>query len=243
MLGHVLSPEALLILPAYDPFTPSLVAQSKARLVLAGSPEAVRAEKVQPSLHGLDFQLVERETRAYVHLPVAGEHMVRNALLAVEVGRALGLSLDECASGLAATKLSGQRLASSEVRGVTMIDDTYNANPDSMEAALHALHELPGVQRRLAVLGHMGELGSYADEGYRRVGRAAGATMDILIAVGPEAGLMVEEASGCSACDVRPVADAAEAVRLLLQLARPGDAVVVKGSRAARMERVVEGFA
>ena len=144
---------------------------------------------------------------------------------------------------MAATKLSARRLACLDVRGVTVLDDSYNANPDSMEAALHALRGLPGGGRRLAVLGRMGELGAYAEEGYRRVGRTAASTMDVLIAVGPEAVAMADEAEKAGAHDVRRAADTSDAAKLLRDLARPGDAVVIKGSRAARMERVLEEFA
>lgn len=243
MLGEVLPADAVLVLPESDPFTPSLAARTKARVVLAGAPGGTRAENLRPSPHGLDFDLVRGKERVAAHLPVTGEHMVRNALLAVSAGQELGLSLRECASGLAATKLSARRLACLDVRGVTVLDDSYNANPDSMEAALHALRGLPGGGRRFAVLGRMGELGAYAEEGYRRVGRTAAATMDVLIAVGPETSPLAEEAEKAGLSKVRRAADTTDAAKILRDLARPGDAVVVKGSRAARMERVLEDFA
>lgn len=242
MLGEVLPSDALLVLPEWDEFTPSLAARTNARVVLAGAPSGVHAENLRPSVHGLDFELVLGKERVAAHLPVTGEHMVRNALLAVSAGLELGLSLRECASGLASTKLSARRLACLDVRGVTVLDDSYNANPDSMEAALHALRGLPGGGRRFAVLGRMGELGSYADEGYRRVGRAAGSTMDVLIAVGPETSALADEAEKSGVPEVRRAADTGDAAKLLRDLARPGDAVVIKGSRAARMERVLEEF-
>jgi UDP-N-acetylmuramoyl-tripeptide--D-alanyl-D-alanine ligase len=243
MLGEVLSGGDVLVLPVADEFTPALAARTRARVVLTGAPQGLHAENLRPSTHGLEFDLVLGRERVAAHLPVTGEHMVRNALLAVSAGLELGLSLRECASGLAATKLSARRLACLDVRGVTVLDDSYNANPDSMEAALHALRGLPGGGRRFAVLGRMGELGDYAGEGYRRVGRTAASTMDVLIAVGPETTPLVEEASAAGLAGVHHAADAAEAARLLRELARPGDAVVVKGSRAARMERVLEEFA
>ena len=243
MLAESLGPEGVLILPHDDEFTPSLAARTRARVVLVGGPEGVHAERLRPSLHGLDFELIFGSERVAAHLPVTGEHMVRNALLAVAAGLELGLSLRECASGLATTKLSKGRLACADVRGVTVLDDSYNANPDSMEAALHALRGLPGGGRRLAVLGMMGELGSYAEEGYRRVGRVAASTMDVLIAVGPETAPMAEEAESTGGVEVKRADDVSEASRLLRELARPGDAVVIKGSRSARMERVLEGFA
>ena len=243
MLGEVLSADAVLVLPSTDEFTPALAARTKARVVPAGTADGLHAENLRPSSHGLDFDLVRGQERVATHLPVTGEHMMRNALLAVSAGLELGLSLRECASGLAATKLSARRLACLDVRGVTVLDDSYNANPDSMEAALHALRGLPGGGRRFAVLGRMGELGDYANEGYRRVGRTAASTMDVLIAVGPETAPLVDEASASGLADVRHAADTAEAARLLRELSRPGDAVVIKGSRAARMERVLEDFA
>ncbi len=242
MLGEVLPADAVLVLPAWDEFTPSLAARTKARVVLAGADGSLHAENLRPSAHGLDFDLVRGKEKAAAHLPVTGEHMVRNALLAVSAGLELGLSLRECASGLASTKLSARRLACVDVRGVTVLDDSYNANPDSMEAALHALRGLPGGGRRFAVLGRMGELGSYADEGYRRVGRAAGSTTDVLIAVGPETFPLAEEAEKAGVPEVRRAEDTGHAAKLLRDLARPGDAVVIKGSRAARMERVLEDF-
>ena len=243
MLGELLTEGAVMVLPEWDEFTPSLAARTKARVVMAGETAGLHAENLRPSTHGLDFDLVRGKERVAAHLPVTGEHMVRNALLAVSAGLELGLSLRECASGLASTKLSARRLACLDVRGITVLDDSYNANPDSMEAALHALRSLPGGGRRFAVLGRMGELGAYADEGYRRVGRAAAASMDVLIAVGPETDSMAEEAERSGAREVRRADDTSSAARLLRELARPGDAVVIKGSRAARMERVLEDFA
>ena len=115
-----------------------------------------------------------------------GEHMVRNALLAVAAGLELGLRLEECAEGLAAARLTGGRLTRRVLRGVTVLDDTYNANPDSMDAALDTLGALPVAGRRIAVLGRMGELGEHAAAGYQRVGRNAARILDALIAVGPE---------------------------------------------------------
>ena len=242
-LGEALEAGAALVLPAWDEFAPALAARTKARVVLAGKPDGLHAENVRPSAGGLDFDLVLGRERVAAHLPVPGEHMVRNALLAVAAGLEIGLSLRECASGLAAARLSARRLACLDVRGITVLDDSYNANPDSMEAALQALRSLPGGGRRFAVLGRMGELGFYASEGYRRVGRAAASTMDVVIAVGPETEELAREAEASGPVEVRRAADTTEAARLLRELARPGDAVVVKGSRAARMELVLEEFA
>jgi len=243
MLGEVLEAGQVLVLPASDDFAGSLAARTKARVAFVGASDGLHAENLRSSSHGQDFDLVLGKERTAAHLPVPGEHMVRNALLAVAAGLELGLSLRECASGLSSTKLSARRLACLDVRGVTVLDDSYNANPDSMEAALHALRGLPGGGRRFAVLGPMGELGTYADEGYRRVGRTAASTMDVLIAVGEATSSLAEEAAQAGCREVHRVADTSAAAKLLRELSRAGDAVVIKGSRSARMERVLEEFA
>jgi len=243
MLGEALKEGDLLVLPARDEFTPALAARTRARVVLAGEGALLHAEDVRPACDGLDFELVSGDEKVATHLPVTGEHMVRNALLAVAAGVEIGLSLRECASGLATTQLSKGRLACLNVRGVTVLDDSYNANPDSMDAALHALRGLPGGGRRIAVLGRMGELGSYAEEGYRRVGRTAAESADFLIVVGEETEALADAAEAAGAREVRRTADTREAADALRKMAVPGDAVLIKGSRSARMERVLEDFA
>lgn len=242
MLGEALTEGGTLVLPAWDEFAPSLAERTKARVIEAGSPEGVRAENIRSVPGGFDFDLVCGRERVAAHLPTPGEHMIRNALVAATAAMELGVSLRECASGLAATRLSARRLACLDVRGVTVLDDSYNANPDSMEAALHALRGLPGGGRRFAVLGRMGELGVHAAEGYRRVGRVAAATMNVLITVGSETADMAAAAEAEGGVEVKCADDTNAAGRLLREMTRPGDAVVIKGSRSARMERVLEVF-
>ena len=114
--------------------------------------------------------------------------MVDNALLAAAVGRECGLTLDEIARGLEAVRLPGARMQVVKAHGAWIINDAYNANPDSMKAALMALKEFPGASRRLAVLGSMGELGQHATELHREIGEfAAQQDLAFLIAVGPHA--------------------------------------------------------
>jgi len=168
--------------------------------------------------------------------------MVNNALLAVAAGLEFGLSLEECAEGLAEARLTGGRLLRRIVHGVTVLDDTYNANPDSMEAALLTLGALPSPGRRFAVLGRMGELGSHAEAGYRRVGLAAARTVNTLIAVGSETAVLTAAAREAGLGEVHETPDTEAAASLLRQLTREGDLVLVKGSRGARMERVIQTF-
>jgi UDP-N-acetylmuramoyl-tripeptide--D-alanyl-D-alanine ligase len=168
--------------------------------------------------------------------------MVRNAMLAVASGLESGLSIEECAEGLAAACLTGGRLQQQIVRGVRVIDDTYNANPESMEAALATLKSSAVGGRAIAVLGKMGELGSYAETGYLRVASAAAKNAKILITVGEETAFLARAARDAGCRDVSETRDALEAARLLRTIAKQGDVVLVKGSRAARMEQVIGGF-
>jgi UDP-N-acetylmuramyl pentapeptide synthase len=123
-----------------------------------------------------------------------------------------------------------------------VLDDTYNANPDSMDAALNTLAALPVAGRRIAVLGRMGELGDHAAAGYQRIGRNAARVADALIAVGIETTPLSDTARAAGLKEVHTTLDPAEAAGVLRKLAREGDLVLVKGSRAARMERVIEDF-
>jgi UDP-N-acetylmuramyl pentapeptide synthase len=176
-------------------------------------------------------------------LPVPGEHMVRNALLACAAGLSAGLTLAECAAGLRSIELTKGRLTQIQIRGIQLIDDTYNANPDSMSAALNTLGRMPVAGRRIAVLGRMGELGHEAERGHRSVGEAAGREhIGTLIAVGEEARWIAEAAETAGVSQVLRVADSEEATAALRTIARAGDAVLVKGSRSARMERIVQNF-
>ena len=124
------------------------------------------------------------------------------------------------------------------------IDDSYNANPDSMKAALLTLAQMSTNGRRIAVLGRMGELGNEAERGHRSVGEAAAKLgIDCIISVGDEAKRIAEEAWRGGVAKVLKTADSDEAVKALKGIVHSGDLVLVKGSRSARMERIVEGFA
>jgi UDP-N-acetylmuramyl pentapeptide synthase len=169
--------------------------------------------------------------------------MVQNALLAIAAGRVFGLSLEECAVGLVAAPLTKARLQVKEVRGVQFLDDSYNANPESMKAALRTLVELDAEGQRIAVLGEMRELGEESDRGHREVGEtAATLKVDHLIAIGNVAASIAKAAKRAGLENSSTVASTAEAAELLAELATPGDLVLIKGSRLARTEQVIEAF-
>lgn len=126
----------------------------------------VRAENPVSTENGTRFILsIPDFCREEVELPVHGRHMVTNALLAAAAGWVAGLAKEQIASGLTQARLTGGRLHCSRINGILVVDDTYNANPDSMQAALRTLAELSCAGRRFAVLGRMGELGVFPRKG------------------------------------------------------------------------------
>src|SRR6266508_583895 len=195
-LAEVIEPQGTVILNADDPFTEGIVARTRAKVVLAGTTGgAVRAIEIRQSPEGSEFTIVEGAHRCRAQLPVAGSHMVQNALLAVAAGRAFGLSIEECAAGLAAAPLTKARVQIKEIGGVRFLEDSYNANPDSMKAALRTLVELDAEGKRIAVLGEMRELGAESERGHREVGETAATLgVDQLITIGDAAELIAEGA-------------------------------------------------
>lgn len=244
-LASAIAPDGWVVLNADDPFSAAIASETRARVILAGtSSGAVQATEVRQSASGSEFTILEGAHRCRGQLPVPGLHMVQNALLAVAAGRAFGLSLEECAEGLAAASLTKARLQIKEIHGVHFLDDSYNANPDSMKAALRTLVELDAEGQRIAVLGEMGELGSESDRGHREVGvEAATLGIDHLIAIGQGGALIAAAARKSGLEKSTAVESTTQAADLLGEIAAAGDLVLVKGSRAARTERVLEEFA
>jgi len=243
-LAEAVGAQGTVILNANDPLTKRIAAGGRGKVVLAGTTAGtIRASEVNQSGSGTDFTILEGAHRCRAQLPVPGLHMVQNALLAVAVGRVFGLSLEECAAGLVAAPLTKARLQVKEIRGVQFLDDSYNANPDSMKAALRTLVELDAEGQRIAVLGEMRELGDESERGHREVGETAAALkVDHLIAIGNVAATIAEAAKHAGLDNSSTVASTAEAAELLAELVRPGDLVLIKGSRLARTEEVIEAF-
>jgi UDP-N-acetylmuramyl pentapeptide synthase len=172
---------------------------------------------------------------------VLGEHMVGNAALAAALGWSLGISPAEIAGALGSVRLSGGRMQVFQSGGVRFINDSYNANPDSVIAALRTL-AAGSARARYAVLGRMGELGNLAEAEHRRVGAAAAELgLDGVLVVGTtEAAWIAEGAAACPM--VRRFADHAACAEVLRELLRESDVVLVKGSRSSAMENVLTPF-
>jgi UDP-N-acetylmuramoyl-tripeptide--D-alanyl-D-alanine ligase len=243
-LAEAVGSEGTVILNADDPFSEGIAKRSRARVVFAGINSGVlRATDVEQTADGSAFTILEGAHRCRAQLSVPGLHMVQNALLAVAAGRAFGIPLEECAIGLATAPLTKARLQIKEVNGVQFLDDSYNANPDSMKAALQTLIELPVDGKRIAVLGEMRELGAESQRGHEEVGQEAAALgVDQLIGIGPMGEVIAKAAERAGLEKSAAVGSTSEAAELLAEIAAPGDLVLIKGSRVARTEEVIEQF-
>lgn len=243
MLAEALPASGFLVLNAADEYSESIARRSPATTLTTGFGRGdVSATLLEARFDANRFRVQAGEDAAEVLLPVPGLHMIENALLAIAVGRVFDVSLSEAAEGLAKSQLTKGRLEQKTLGGIHFLDDTYNANPESMRAALRTLAVLPVSGARIAVLGRMGELGAESGGGHRRVGQdAAQAGIDVLVAVGAEeAGYIAEAARQAGLKEVHHLADTAAAAAFLAERARPGDLVLIKGSRSARMERVFD---
>ncbi len=245
-LIEALPPSGVAILNADDPRVLAMSTRTRARTVTFGitrSTADIRADDVRLDEMGrARFTLVTPEGAAPVTLRLHGAHHVPNSLAAAALARELGLGLDGIADGLSnAVARSRWRMeVSTRKDGVVIINDAYNANPESVRAALDALQHiaLKNGGRSFAVLGHMAELGATSRAAHEQIGEYAAASgVTCLIAVGEEAELVVAGArrSGMTAA---AVPDGASALARLRDELKPGDVVLVKASRAASLEAV-----
>ena len=234
------------ILNADDPRVARMASRTAARVVTYGfTPGAdVTADAVASGgFEGMRFRLRTPAGERDVAIPALGRMAVHNALAATAAGLAAGLALDELLPGLAAASTAPHRSAVLRAGGVTIVDDTYNASPGSMRAALELLAGLPG--RRVALLGHMMELGEASAAGHEAVGAAAAAAADLLIvAAGHEGGEAAGIAHGAIAAGmpagrvVRATGRATAGAEALQRL-RDGDVVLVKASRGLGLDEAV----
>ena len=230
-LARMLDEKGTLLVPSDCDFLDDFRASTPAKVIVTGE-GSVRAENIVPGESGSTFDLVIDDLgRIPTSISVAGKHMVSNALLAAGAGSVLGLTLAEISEGLKKAELTSGRLRLFQSGGVTVIDDTYNANPESVIAALETLANLPGGGQRNAALGIMAEQGEHATEAYQRIGGIARELNLELVTVGPEAA-----AYGADHHFETPE----EAALWLSKNTTAGDAVLFKGSRMAAMERVMK---
>ena len=241
-LVEALPADGVAVLNADDPRVVRMRDRTAARAITYGfAPDAdVRAEDVVAAgLDGMGFTLVAPQGRVRTAIPALGRHGVHNGLAAAAVGIAAGLDLDLIAAGLRSGWHAPHRDEIVRAGSLTILDDSYNASPASMLAALELLATLPG--RHVAVLGEMRELGEANDRGHREVGAAAAGLAEVIVVVGEGAAAIAAGAASLGGTVVT-VADRDAAVAALREILRPGDAVLVKASRGAELDRIVESL-
>jgi UDP-N-acetylmuramoyl-tripeptide--D-alanyl-D-alanine ligase len=235
------------VLNADDRRVYKLATQTKKEVLLFGQSRnaRIRATAVKEKTAGISFSLDLPEESLRVDLKVAGQFMVINALAAAAVGHLLGLSAEDIKAGLEKFEPAWGRMNIFQTaNGIHIIDDTYNANPDSMRAAITTLKSLRTNNRSILVAGDMLELGEQSEPLHRQVGAwAAAAGINQLWVTGDFAGAVIAGAKDAGMKDEHIFSGSQERVLVELQKSlKPGDWVLVKGSRGARMEDVVKGI-
>ncbi len=231
--------DGLAIYPADDPHADILAAavpHKYATFSTSDTPADLVADDIEVREDGCHFII----NKIPVHLPLLGRHNVSNCLAAMLAARHLGIDLQTCAKAVARAKpVAGRLQATTTPAKLTVINDSYNANPDSVMAALEVLVELPE-GRKVAVFGDMMELGPDSRRLHREIGLAAGMTdLDGLFVTGPESAAMAEAAQVNARIVVRHFPSVEALWMTLKDFLRPGDQILVKGSRGMLMERVV----
>ena len=236
---------APLVLNGDDPFLRKAKLPGHVRPIwfsLGDEDADVCALNIRQEGDGMTFTLEDgEEDTTEVHIPAMGRHNVANALAAYAAATRLGLSAKKVIAGLEQFQQTGMRQKVVHSKGVDVIEDCYNANPDSMKAALAMFRDYP-CKRRFALLGDMLELGEMSGPAHAEAGRqAAECGVDVLLCYGPESARMAEAASaaGVKAAHVASYREAADA---LLSQMQPGDALLVKASRGMALEKALEIF-
>lgn len=181
----------------------------------------------------------EKEFAGEYRMQLLGSQQVANAVLAIRVGKELGLDRAQVARGLAECRPAKMRMELKQLKDILILNDAYNANPDSMAAGLRTLADFPCAGRRVAVLGDMAELGEGTAAAHAEIGRLTAALrLDLLVAVGSRCAVLAEAARSAGIKAVNVFAGTEEAVSQVPEMIRAGDVVLVKASRSARLERL-----
>jgi UDP-N-acetylmuramoyl-tripeptide--D-alanyl-D-alanine ligase len=244
-LAELLPADGVLFLDGDSEWAGTIAARTKAKVVRAGfgAQNDWRAGKVRLDKNGVTFQVTapKAEFGGEYRINLLGRHQVVNALFAIGSGEEHGLGRAEIQRGLAECQPPKMRLQFWEAGGVRVLDDCYNANADSMRAALETLCDLPLQGRRVAVLGDMAELGAQSEPAHREIGRrAADLKIGQLFTVGKNSAVMARAARDAGLTRVIEFADVEAAVRAVKNFLKPGDVVLLKASRSSRLERIAE---
>ena len=244
-LAELLPPGGTLFANGDNEWTDEIACRTQARVVRIGFADKNdwRADKVRVEKSGVTFQVItaKKDFCGEYRIHLLGRHQVLNALFAMAVSEELGLSRAEIQRGLAECKPAKMRMQFWEAGGIRVLDDAYNANTDSMVAALETLRDLPLQGRRVAVLGDMGELGPHTEAAHAEVGRcAAKLGVGQLFAVGNMAPVLAKAARDAGLSRVIEFENVETAVKAIKNFLKSGDVVLLKASRSARLERIAE---
>lgn len=236
------TPHGTAILNFDDPWVRKMEEKTRARVFFYGlSPEAdLWADDIQGlGLEGIRFRLHYQSETLHAHVPLIGRHSVHTVLRAAAAGLVEGLTWQEIFEGLHQGHTQLRLVAVRSSTGALLLDDTYNASPESMLAALNLLDELDG--RKIAVLGDMLELGPYEKQGHEMVGLRAARVADVLLTLGTRARIIAESArrSGMERANIHEFNEAEPIVAWLEKNINSDDAVLIKGSHGLRMDRIV----
>jgi len=246
-LAELLPANGKLFLNGDSEWSGRIAGRTRATVVRAGLGEGNdwRATGLRLDEQGVRFR-VEAPRAEYsgeYRINLAGRHQVVNALFALAVGAELNLPAIDLQNGLAECQPAKMRMQIWNWNGVCVLDDAYNANADSMLAALETLKEMPCAGRRVAVLGDMAELGAHARAGHEEAGRrAAELGVDELFVVGAMAGITANAARAAGAKAVGEFTDIEAAAGAVKRFLKAGDVMLLKASRAARLERLAEAL-
>jgi UDP-N-acetylmuramoyl-tripeptide--D-alanyl-D-alanine ligase len=213
--------------------------RSRARVTTFGldRPADVKAENVRTRVDGVSFTVDGEE----FELKLSGRHNVYNALASIAACDLLGLPRRETSRRLAEMAAVPMRQEMLRLGEIALINDAYNANPGSMRAALENLADVAGAGRRVAVLADMLELGEIGPQRHREAGELAGRTAELVVAIG-ELAAYINEGARSAGADSAHFRSNQEAIPFIKKSIRPGDTVLVKGSRGMRLEEVVEAI-
>ena len=246
-LAELLPAHGKLIAHGDSPELETILRRTRAKVARVGfgADNDWQATDVKLDETGATFQVETADTEfcGEYRVNLLGRHQVVNCLLAAAAGVELGLMRKEIQRGLAECQSPKMRMQVWMVNGVRVLDDAYNANADSVLAALETLKEFPCQGRRVAVLGEMAELGPHSGEAHAEVGRRAAETrVDQLFAVGKMAGVMGAAARAAGLMHVTELGEVETGATAVKHFVRSGDVVLIKASRASRLERVGEAL-